>query len=454
MDHPTARQVAALESGLNHFSPKLRAHNLTELAAMAEQGAIALAPETDVANMHCHTFFSFDAYGYSPSALAWHARRRGFRLLGIVDFDVLDGVDEFLHACELVGMRGSAGIETRVFIPEFAAREINSPGEPGVCYHMGIGFTSSGAPVEAAAALTDLWRRSARRNRAIIERINAYLTPVAIDYDQDVLPLTPAGNPTERHILLAYTRAVERSLADPIAFWSDKLELPLDQVAALADDMPRLHNLLRARLMKRGGVGYAPPGPDSFPAVEAFHAFVVQCGAIPCAAWLDGVSAGEQAEGELLELLIAKGVAALNIIPDRNWNIADTKLRRAKLKNLYDVVWLAQDLDLPLNIGTELNSAGQKLIDDFDAPELALVRAAFLDGAYFVYGHTVLQRALELGYQSAWARAQLPSRRERNAFYTALGRLAAPDCAGRAALRKLDPHMTPDEMIAEVRRGR
>jgi hypothetical protein len=52
--------------------------------------------------------------------------------MGIVDFDVLDGVDEFLDACELVGVRGSAGIETRVFLPEFATREINSPGEPGV----------------------------------------------------------------------------------------------------------------------------------------------------------------------------------------------------------------------------------------------------------------------------------------------------------------------------------
>jgi len=52
-------------------------------------------------------------------------------LIGIVDFDVLDGVDEFLAACEVAGVRGSAGVETRVFIPEFATHEINSPGEPG-----------------------------------------------------------------------------------------------------------------------------------------------------------------------------------------------------------------------------------------------------------------------------------------------------------------------------------
>ena len=104
-----------------------------------------LPPPVDAVNMHCHTFFSYNGYGYSPTALAWLGRREGFQAMGIVDFDVLDGVDEFLDACETVGLRGSAGLETRVYVPEFADREINSPGEPGVCYQMGIGFASSSA---------------------------------------------------------------------------------------------------------------------------------------------------------------------------------------------------------------------------------------------------------------------------------------------------------------------
>ena len=51
-----------------------------------------------------------------------------------------------------------------------------------------------------------------------------------------------------------------------------------------------------------------------------------------------------------------------------------------------------------------MNAPGKKLVDDFDAPELAPVRQAFLDGAHFIYGHTVMQRAVGLGYQSEWAR--------------------------------------------------
>ncbi|MDI7275563.1 MAG: hypothetical protein QME94_06260, partial [Anaerolineae bacterium] len=140
--------------------------------------------------MHCHTFFSFNAYGHSPTSLAWLARRRGWKLVGSVDFDVLDGVEEFLAACDVVGVRGVAGIETRVYVPEFATREINSPGEPGIAYHMGIGFTSGQAPRAVAGVLQGLRQRAAQRNRDMAARINAYLEPVAIDYDRDVLPLS------------------------------------------------------------------------------------------------------------------------------------------------------------------------------------------------------------------------------------------------------------------------
>jgi hypothetical protein len=440
-----------LETKLNDFDPAVRARALAELNALVQQGVISPEPEVDVANMHCHTFFSFNAYGHSPTSLVWLARQRGFKLMGIVDFDVLDGVDEFLDACELVGVRGSAGIETRVFIPEFATREINSPGEPGVCYHMGIGFTSSRVPDTVVGILTDLRQRAAWRNRDMIARINAYLDPVTIDYERDVLPLTPAGNATERHLVVAYLRAAARIVPNPIEFWADKLDVEPDQIAILIGDSPGFQNLVRAKLMKRGGVGYVQPDSGMFPSVEEFHRLILACGALPCAAWLDGTSEGEQAIEELLTLLIGKGVVALNIIPDRNWNIADPETRHTKVQNLYRVVRLAGELDLPLHVGTEMSSFGQKLVDDFDVPELAPVRQVFIDGAHFIYGHTMLQRALALGYQSEWARAHLPSRRERNEFYTRVGYLVPPGKASMVRLLKqLNSSMSPADILSRL----
>ncbi len=441
-----------IEKRLNHFDLAVRTEALQALISLVDQGMVPLQPERDVVNMHCHTFFSFNALGHSPTSLAWLAKRSGFRAVGIVDFDVLDGVDEFLNACEAVGVRGSAGIETRVFIPEYGTCEINSPGEPGVCYHMGIGFTSSQVPQAVAGILADLGHRAGERNREIIARVNPYLAPATVDYERDVLPLTPAGHPTERHIVVAYLRAAERATADPAAFWAARLGIAPAQLAPLLPDSPALQNLIRARLMKQGGVGYVRPESGMFPTVEDFHALIVACGALPCAAWLDGTSPAEQDAEAWLEFMAGKGAVALNIIPDRNWNIADPEMRRRKVQNLYRVVQVAQALDLPLNVGTEMNSFGQKLVDDLDVSELAPLRQAFLDGAHFIYGHTIMQRALGLGYQSEWAQYYLPTRRQRNEFYTRVGIQVPPGREDLARLGRLDPTLPPAEVLAAVSR--
>jgi hypothetical protein len=446
----TGTPITNLETSLKDFAPGVRANALRELSVLAQAKAIALEPETDLVNMHCHTFHSFNAYGHSPTSLAWLGKQQGLRAMGIVDFDVLDGVDEFLDACELVGLRGSAGIETRLFVPECAAYEINSPGEPGVCYHMGIGLTSGCVPTSAAGLLGDLRHLAAQRNRAVVARVNAYLAeghPVAIDYERDVVPLTPAGNPTERHIVIAYIRAAERLVANPVAFWAGRLGSRPEEMAPIMADSRKFQNLIRAKLMKQGGVGYVRPESGMFPSLEAFHTLIAACGALPCAAWLDGTSAAEQTIERWLGFLVGKGVVALNIIPDRNWNIADPALRRLKVQNLHRVVEVAQELDLPLNVGTEMNSFGQKLVDDFDVPELAPLRPAFLDGAYFVYGHTVLQRALGLGYQSEWAQSHLSTRRARNEFYARVGHAVPPGKESLVRLKRLDPALSPAEML-------
>ena len=437
-----------LRSALNDFDPAQRNH---ALLAYAAQAAAMRAPlPGDIANMHCHSFFSYNALGMSPSALTVMARDQGIGLLGLVDFDVVDGVDEFLDACALLGVRGGASIETRVYVPEFADREINSPGEPGVLYHMGTGFVSSIVPAAVQPVLDDLAARAQQRNEALVARVNAHLAPVTIDYAADVLPLTPNGNATERHIVAAYNAAVDAQTDDAAAFWSDRLGVPRSQVDAAMQTDYGLANLVRKALMKKGGAAYVPPGPDTFPKVDQFHAFVLGSGGIPCATWLDGTSPGEQALPELLDLLIGKGAATFNIIPDRNWNLANPEEKERKLLALYNVVRLAQSLDLPLNVGTEMNSPGNKLVDDFDAAELAPVRQAFLDGAHFIYGHTVMQRTLGLGYQSAWAQDNLPTRRARNDFYTAIGQLVSPGPAGAAMLRQLDTNAAPAEMLAQL----
>jgi hypothetical protein len=445
-----ALETSELEARLNDFRPGVRTQALDELLRRQPQPPV---PPAEVANMHCHTFFSFNAYGHSPTSLAWLGRQRGYTLMGIVDFDVLDAVDEFLAACDRTGLRGSTAIETRVYLPEFAQYEMNSPGEPGILYHMGIGFPTTQAGPEAAALLADLRRRSEERNLGLVGRVNAYLDPVQVDYAADVLPLTPAGNATERHIVVAYLLAAAARYPDEAGrarFWADRLQMDEAKAAAVMQQPAGFQNLVRSKLMKQGGVGYVQPDHTSFPPIDQLHAMILACGALPCAAWLDGTTSGEQRIEELLELLIAKGAVALNIVPDRNWDIKDPATRELKVRKLYEVVELARRLELPLNIGTEMNSFGQKLVDDFDAPALQPVRQDFLDGAYFAYGHTLLLRSTGLGYQSAWAQAHLPARRARNQFYTRIGRAVPPGLTGASRLQGITESMTPAQILAQV----
>jgi len=418
------RLIKELERKLDSFDPIDRKKALAALCEMVKAGEITL-PEagTDV-NLHCHTFFSYNTYGYSPSKFAWLARKAGLAVAQVVDFDVLDAVEEFLEAARLLGLKGCAGMETRVFVPEFSDRVINSPGEPGISYHMGVGFPGSLVPDEQKEFLLGLRQTAQQRNRDLMGRVNKYLQPVTLDYEQDVLPLTPSGNPTERHICLAYARKAKEIFGDTDAlddFWSKKLDT--DAKSLGLPEGKDLLNTIRAKTMKRGGVGYVLPDKGSFPTMADTNSFLLAAGAIPVHTWLDGTSEGERAIEELLEVATSTGAAAINVIPDRNYGPGTCE---EKLENLYQLVELAEKLYLPIVVGTEMNSPGQKFVDDFGSDELSPLVPVFLKGAHIVYAHSVLQQRCGLGYTSDWAKKNFASVAEKNEFFQALGSAIEP----------------------------
>ncbi len=433
-------QINELESALDSFQETTRRDALQRLHELAIKHGLYPEPRPYV-NLHCHTFYSYNAYGYSPSKFAWLARRRGLMVAGIVDFDVLDGMEEFLWAGELLGLRTVVSLESRVFVPEFETRVINSPGEPGVAYHMGVGFTTP-PRTEFSTRFLELMRYTAQqRNRELLERVNAYLDPVVLDYDKDVLPLTPRGNATERHICAAYERKAMEIFPDPASrseFWRRKLgQCPPDSVT--------LQNLIRAKTMKRGGVGYVQPTPRSFPVMSEMNKFILECGAIPTLAWLDGTSEGEQAIEELLAVAMESGVAAVNIIPDRNYTPG---VKDQKLQNLFDFVALAEKYQLPVIVGTEMNAPGNKFVDAFETDELRPLVPIFLKGAYIAYAHTILQRYCGMGYLSDWAKRHFALKSEKNQFYEQVGKLTRPE--KQALLRGLSQTFTPATILQNL----
>ena len=421
-------QIESLERQLDSFDAAKRKDALAKLWNLARTGNIALArPGTDV-NLHAHTFFSYNAYGYSPSKFAWLARKRGMAAAGIVDFDVLDALEEFWEAGKLIGLKRCACLESRTFVPEFATRVINSPGEPGIAYHMGVGF-----PREVKHPLLSQMRRTAEtRNRELVRRVNDFLKPVGLDYDGDVLPLTPNGNATERHICEAYSKKGDA------AFWKQK-------IGDCPADAGKFQALIRSKTMKKGGPGYMPPGNDSFPLMADMNRFVQEVGAIPTLTWLDGTSEGERAIEELFQVAMSSGAAAINVIPDRNHTPG---VKDQKLQNLYDVVALAETHHFPVIVGTEMNAPGNKFVDDFSAAELKPLVPVFLKGAHIVYAHSVLQRESGFGYLSDWAKKSFAKTAAKNDFFEKLGRELQPAAEDR--LRGLPPDVTPEAIFARI----
>jgi len=439
--------VEQLERKLDSFDAEERKEALQELYTMAEAGKIDLPEPGMAVNIHCHTFFSYNTYGYSPSKFAWLARKAALAVAGVVDFDVLDALEEFLDACKLLGIKGCAGFETRVFVPEFADRVINSPGEPGISYHMGVGFPSAKVPQEQESFLAGLRQTAQQRNRDLMCRVNKHLDPVELDYERDVVSLTPSGNATERHMCLAYARKAAATFTEAAVlakFWSEKLGVQID-----ASQLPEgrdLLNAIRAKTMKRGGVGYVQPDKGSFPHMADTNRFILACGGIPVHTWLDGTSDGEQAIEELLDVAMSTGAAAINVIPDRNYTPGSPD---TKLKNLYSVVEVAQRLNLPVVEGTEMNSPGQKFVDNFASEELEPLVPAFLQGAYIVYAHSVLQRKCSLGYTSQWAQKNFKNVAEKNAFFEQVGKSLQPN--REDSLSGLGGNVTPKEILDKIR---
>ena len=421
---PSRNMIEEMEGQLDSFEAVERKRALAELCEFAELGKIDL-PEigTDV-NIHCHTFFSYNTYGYSPSKFAWLARKGGLAVAGVVDFDVLDALEEFLDAARLLGLKGCAGLESRVFVPEFATRVMTSPGEPGITYHMGVGFPRAGLEGPEKNFLLNLRSIAQQRNRDLMGRVNEHLRPVELDYQRDVQVLTPSGNATERHMCLAYARKANELFGNDqrlAEFWSQKLGIEVAP-SWLPEDRGIL-DAIRARTMKRGGVGYVQPDKGAFPLMADMNRFVAAAGGIPVLTWLDGTSEGERDIKELLEVSMSTGAAAINVIPDRNYTPG---AKDAKLANLYAVVELAEKLRLPVVMGTEMNSPGQKFVDELDTDELRPLAPIFLKGAHIVYAHSVLQQKCGLGYVSDWAARSFQNVEQKNRFYQNLGASLEP----------------------------
>ena len=192
---------------LNRLNAPTAAERLAELRAILPETRFPpMVPQ--YINNHIHTTYSFSPY--SPTAALYAARMEGLCTAGIIDHDSISGAREFLEAAAIVGMPVTIGMECRVSMANtpLRSRRTNNPDQAGVSY-----MTIQSVPHDKIDTLNMHFRplraERNRRNRRMVEKINALLPDVRLDFDRDVLPLSmhqEGGGVTERHLMYALAK--------------------------------------------------------------------------------------------------------------------------------------------------------------------------------------------------------------------------------------------------------
>lgn len=447
-------QIPATLQALNSPRTEDRRMALTEAVGSFGDGTITRPQDTGWVNVLARTFFSYSFDSFSPARLAWEAVIRGLSVIGCADIDNLGALGEMQLAGDALGIRATVSLETIVHVQSYADRELNVPGHPGFMHALGAGFTRvPELDTDAGKLIASLPARSRARNMALIARINPVLAPVSIDYETDVLPLTPADNAEPEHIAVAYVAKAKQvfpELPDLAVYWGDVLgRSPQDAECLLAD----ANSFAEALWDKLSRIGDTEDWrPADYPSVTDFYRAVEAAGAIPCLYWHGGETVGEGDVERLLDSAVHWGVRAVALAPDPLWNQAEVEVREWRLGLLASLAAHAREHGIMLLAGSPMSGPRQKFVDSFDAPELSAYFRDFTDGAFWLYGHATLQRALRAGVGSEWCEHAFGlDKAEANAFYIEVGKKAAPGKGTRVRIANVGPEAKPGEILESLK---
>ena len=331
----------AVLNQLNAPTKAERLSNLKEIVAKTQFPP--MVPQ--YINNHIHTTYSFSPY--SPTAAVYAARMEGLCTAGIIDHDSISGAREFLEAAKIVDMPVTIGMECRVSMEgtRLEGRRTNNPDQVGVSY-----MTIQGVPHDKIDTLTQFFRpyQAARhaRNRKMLERINALLPGISLDYDRDVLPLSMAhedGGVTERHLMYALAQKLVAQVGKGAAMVEKLADMGLSLSAKQEAQMLDLEypfyeydllGLLKGAFVPQIFIDATDECPKLKDMVKLCH----DVDAYLCYAYLgdvgDSVTGDKKAQkfeddylDDVFECLKEEGVKAVTYMPTRN---TPTQLERLR----------------------------------------------------------------------------------------------------------------------------
>jgi len=309
-------------------------------------------------NSHIHTPYSFSSFTGLEQAFEM-AVKENVKVLGINDFYVTDGYDEFATLARQKSVFPLFNIEAIALSKDLQDRgiRVNDPNNPGRTYLCGKGLKyPSTLQGKCRDMLESVKFESQRQIVEMLEKLNDWLRETRIDIFltyEDVRRRFARQLVRERHIAQALRVAVFERYTD-----DEQCRETLQKIYGGAPSAVDIHhdaaleNELRNNLLKAGKRAFVPEDEKAFLSIEQAIEIILDAGGMPCYPVLLDDPAGNITEFEadreqLHQNLVALNIRCIELIPQRN-----------KLEILEPFVRYFYEKDFVVTLGTEHNAPG------------------------------------------------------------------------------------------------
>jgi hypothetical protein len=360
--------------------------------------------ETLKVNGHFHTPYSFSAFT-DMKQIAETAVRENIKILGINDFYVTDGYDEFYETALEHRIFPLFNIEAIALSKEQQSKgvRVNDPNNPGRVYFSGKGLDYPVSFAEKYQQLLERVKKESQRQVAnMISLLNEWLKtadiPLSFTYEE-IKRQYARQLVRERHIAQALRIAIFKAVpgdADRRALLK-KLYGGKDTGVDISNDAA-LENELRNHLLKAGGKAFVEEDEQAFLSVEEVRDIYLNGGGIPCYPVLLDDAKGNftEFEGnreEMCRYLKDRRIFCIELIPGRN-----------RLEILEPFVRFFDGQGFVVTFGTEHNAPGLiplTVTCKGGVPLTDYLQRVNYEGACVIAAHQYLRSKGEQGYVRA-----------------------------------------------------
>jgi hypothetical protein len=313
-------------------------------------------PSYREANCHIHTPWSFSAFSDMETIFRM-AVDEGISILGINDFYVTSGYDDFHAGCLANGIFPLFNLEFIGLLKEEQKKgiRINDPNNPGRIYFTGKGLDY---PFHTGwfkgRSLDRVVTESQNQMKAMIGRLNELIVAAG---EHPVLTYDRIRNKfardlvRERHLAKAVRDLAQQNFekeGEQLAF-IEKLYGGKNSKTGIANHAA-LENEIRSNLLKSGGAAFVEEDTRSFMELDKIIKIIIDSGGIPCYPVLLDDPSGKYTEYEgdfesLYASLTKLGVECIELIPGRN-----------DIKKLKEFVEFFNEKGFIITFGTEHNT--------------------------------------------------------------------------------------------------